>query len=166
MRKDKIILDACCGSRMFWFDKENPNVLFQDIRNETHILCDDRILNVHPDVVGDFRNMSYRDNSFKLVVFDPPHMNKLGQGSLMAKKYGVLFPTWETDIKEGFDECMRVLEPFGVLIFKWNEAQVTLNKVLEIIKEKPLFGHTSGKHGRTIWLCFMKLDTPELLTNK
>lgn len=29
------ILDACCGSRMFWFDKNNPNVLFMDKRNET-----------------------------------------------------------------------------------------------------------------------------------
>ena len=24
------ILDACCVSRMFWFDKENPNVTFMD----------------------------------------------------------------------------------------------------------------------------------------
>ena len=37
---DKIILDVCCGSRMFWFDKNNPAALFVDIRNEEHILCD------------------------------------------------------------------------------------------------------------------------------
>ena len=30
---DKIILDACCGSRMFWFDKNNPAALFVDIRS-------------------------------------------------------------------------------------------------------------------------------------
>ena len=29
----KTILDACCGSRMFWFDKENPNVDFCDIEH-------------------------------------------------------------------------------------------------------------------------------------
>lgn len=28
----KKILDACCGSRMFWFDKENADVEFMDIR--------------------------------------------------------------------------------------------------------------------------------------
>jgi len=156
---NKIILDVCCGSRMFWFDKKNPLVLFADIRDEEHILCDNRKLVVHPDIISDFTNMKFEDNSFKLVVFDPPHMKKLGQGSWMAKKYGVLFPTWETDIKQGFDECMRVLEPNGILIFKWNEAQITLNKILDVIKEKPLFGHTSGKHGKTIWLCFMKLLT-------
>ena len=26
----KPILDACCGSKMFWFDKENENVVFMD----------------------------------------------------------------------------------------------------------------------------------------
>ena len=29
MESDKLILDACCGSRMFWFDKYNPLALFQ-----------------------------------------------------------------------------------------------------------------------------------------
>ncbi len=28
----KQILDACCGSRMFWFDKKNPHVEFCDNR--------------------------------------------------------------------------------------------------------------------------------------
>jgi Methylase involved in ubiquinone/menaquinone biosynthesis len=154
---EKIILDACCGSKMCWFDKENPLVLFSDIRKEDAILCDGRKLEVSPDVVADFTNMPFADNSFKLVLFDPPHMKKLGQNTWMAQKYGVLLPTWETDIRAGFDECMRVLEPFGILILKWNEAQIKLNKLLEVVGVSPLFGHTSGKHGKTHWLCFMKL---------
>jgi ubiquinone/menaquinone biosynthesis C-methylase UbiE len=153
---DKKILDACCGSRMFWFDKNNPNVHFQDIRKEDHILCDGRTLEVNPDIVADFRDMPYDDNTFKLVVFDPPHLKWLGQDSWMAKKYGVLLPSWELDIKQGVSECMRVLEPNGILIFKWNEIQIKLNDVLKNIDYKPLFGHTSGRHGKTIWLCFMK----------
>jgi len=141
---------------MFWFDKENEDVVFADIRTEEHVLCDGRRLIVNPDVIADFRDMPFPDNSFNLVVFDPPHLNKLGQDTWMAKKYGTLLPTWELDIKAGFDECMRVLEPNGILIFKWNEIQITLNKVLEVIGNKPLFGHTSGKHGKTIWMAFMK----------
>lgn len=152
----KVILDACCGSKMFWFDRNNPAVLFADIRTEEHVLCDGRKMEVKPDIVIDFRKMPFNDNTFKMVVFDPPHLHKLGQDTWMAKKYGVLLPTWELDIKAGFDECMRVLEPNGTLIFKWNEIQVTLIKVLEIIKVKPLFGHVTGKHGRTIWMSFMK----------
>lgn len=152
----KKILDACCGSRMFWFDKSNPDVLFADIRNEEHILCDGRLLNIKPDIEIDFRNMPFADNTFKMVVFDPPHMIKLGKNTWMAQKYGVLLPTWEEDIKQGFNECWRVLDKNGTLIFKWNEAQVTLNKVLSLLSKKPLFGHVTGKHGRTIWVAFMK----------
>lgn len=155
-KMSKPILDACCGSRMFWFDKENKDVIFADIRDEEHILCDGRKLEVRPDVVHDFRKMDFENNSFKMVVFDPPHIDNLGKTSFMALKYGTLLPTWEQDIKSGFDECMRVLDTNGVLIFKWNEHRVTLNKVLSVIGVQPLFGHTSGKHGRTIWMAFMK----------
>ena len=153
---DKPILDACCGSRMFWFDKENPNVVFSDIRNEEITLCDDRQLIVNPDITADFRDLPFENESFYMVVFDPPHMNKLGKSSWMAQKYGVLLPTWEEDIRQGMNECMRVLKDHGTLIFKWNEAQITLNKVLSVIDYVPLFGHVTGKHGRTIWVSFMK----------
>lgn len=153
----KKILDACCGSKMFWFDKNHPNAIYMDKRKESHTLCDGRELHIKPDVVGDFTNMPFANESFKLVVFDPPHLKDLGTNTWMAKKYGKLLPTWETDIKAGFEECWRVLEPNGVLIFKWNEVQITLSKVLEVIGVQPLFGHTSGKHGRTKWLTFMKI---------
>ena len=105
----KKILDATCGSRMMWFNKQNIDVLFCDKRTENHILCDGRVLEITPDLEIDFTNMPFRDNSFKLVVFDPPHLHKLGKSSWLAKKYGTLLPTWENDIKAGFDECIRVL---------------------------------------------------------
>ena len=31
MFMDKKIIDVCCGSRMFYFDKNNKNVLFQEL---------------------------------------------------------------------------------------------------------------------------------------
>lgn len=120
MKENAKILDACCGSRMFWFDKNNPDVLFADVRKENHVLCDGRLLEINPDVISDFRKMDFADNSFQMVVFDPPHLHKLGKDSWMAKKYGVLFPTWENDIAAGFSECWRVLKVGGTLIFKWN----------------------------------------------
>jgi len=156
MFTDKLILDACCGSRMFWFDKTNPNVLFADIRNESHTLCDGRELNIKPDILMDFKQMPFADNTFKMVVFDPPHLHKLGKESWMGKKYGILDPSWKTDIKRGFDECMRVLQPFGTLIFKWNEDQILVSQILNIIEIEPLFGHKSGKQAKTHWMAFMK----------
>jgi len=164
MKTDKKILDACCGSRMFWFNKANKDVLFCDIRTEIVEAKDKscksgiRTIEITPDIECDFRNMPFEDNTFKLVVFDPPHLKTLGQNSWMAKKYGALLPTWELDIKVGFDECMRVLEPFGTLIFKWNENEIPVSKILEVINYNPLFGHKSGKRSNTHWIAFMKMD--------
>lgn len=149
----KPILDACCGSKMFWFDKDNPNVTFMDIREEEHTLCDGRTLEVKPDVVGDFRAMPFENNSFHLVVFDPPHLIRAGDNSWLAKKYGKLDDLWQYDIRQGINECMRVLKMNGTLIFKWNEEQIPLSEVLQAIDREPLFGNRRAK---THWLTFMK----------
>ena len=155
----KEILDPCCGSRMFWFDKSHPNVLFGDIREENHILCDGRELNISPDLQLDFRNMKFSDKSFKLVVFDPPHLKHLGKNSWMGKKYGILNESWKEDIKQGFSECFRVLDDGGILIFKWNEVQIKVGEILKLTNQKPLFGHKSGRQSKTHWICFMKSES-------
>jgi ubiquinone/menaquinone biosynthesis C-methylase UbiE len=149
----KRVLDACCGSWMFWFDKQNEDVVFMDIRELEDTLSDGRKLEVKPDVLADFREMPFEDNSFYLVVFDPPHLLKAGEGSWLAKKYGKLTENWRDDISKGFSECMRVLKPNGTLIFKWNEEQVKLGELLKTIDAKPLFGNRRSK---THWLVFMK----------
>ena len=149
----KRILDACCGSRMFWFDREHEDALYMDNRQLTDTLSDGRTLNVNPDVIADFRDMPFADESFYLVVFDPPHLLKAGENSWLAKKYGKLDELWQFDINQGFNECMRVLKKNGTLIFKWNEDQVPLSEVLEAIGHKPLFGNRRSK---THWLVFMK----------
>lgn len=149
----KPILDACCGSRMFWFDKHNRNVIFADNRELQTKLCDGRTLVVSPDIKMDFRNMPFPDDSFKIVVFDPPHLIRAGEESWLAKKYGVLPKEWKPYISKGFCECMRVLEPYGVLIFKWNDEQIKLSEVLATIDFKPLFG---DKRTKTHWIVFMK----------
>lgn len=149
----KRILDACCGSRMFYFDRENPEVIYADNRELETTLCDGRTLLIKPDVKMDFRKMPYQNNTFKVVVFDPPHLIHAGTGSWLASKYGILPPDWPAYLKQGFDECMRVLEPWGVLIFKWNEDQIKLSDVLKVFGQNPLLGDQRGK---TRWLVFIK----------
>jgi hypothetical protein len=152
-----VILDACCGSKMFWFNREQPDTVFMDNRRLETTLCDGRILRVAPDIIGDFRNIPFPDASFKLVVFDPPHLIQAGEKSWMRLKYGCLEKdTWKSDIKRGFTECMRVLDEYGVLIFKWNEEQIKLKDVLTAIGETPLIG---DKRAKTHWLVFMKKKT-------
>lgn len=149
------ILDACCGSKMFWFNRQNDNVLYMDNRQLSDTLCDGRKLEIDPDLVADFRNMPFEDESFYLVVFDPPHLIKAGDNSWLAKKYGKLSDDWQIDIKLGFNECMRVLKPNGTLIFKWNEDQISLSEIIGALGHEPLFGNRRGK---THWLVFMKFE--------
>ena len=115
---NKQILDACCGGRMFWFDKNDPHTIFMDNRVTHEVLCDERKLDINPDIIGDFRDIPFGDDTFYLVVFDPPHLIKVGENSWLAKKYGRLSETWREDLRQGFSECMRVLKPYGVLVFK------------------------------------------------
>lgn len=153
----KKILDPASGSRMFYFDRQDKRVVFGDIRSEDHILCDGRELHVNPDVKMDFRDLPFDDESFKLVIFDPPHMTSLGESSWMAKKYGRLDKeTWRDDLRQGFSECFRVLEADGVLVFKWNEHDVPTKDILKLTNQKPIAGHLSGKRSMTHWIVFMK----------
>lgn len=151
----KVILDACCGSRMFWFDKTNPAVLFMDKRKLNTKLCDGRTLEINPDLQADFRNMPFKDNTFHLVVFDPPHVLRAGPKSWLAAKYGKLSQNWREDLRAGFNECMRVLKPYGTLVFKWNEEQVSLAEVLKCFPVSPLFGQ---KRAKTHFLVFLKME--------
>ena len=150
------VLDPCCGSRMFHFDRNNPGVTFGDIRKESHILCDGRSLEVNPDIEMDFRNIPFDDESFHAVVFDPPHLVHAGDKSWLALKYGKLSQNWKEDLAKGFAECFRVLKPNGMLIFKWNETQIKVSEILVLTDQKPWFGHPSGKRANTHWIGFMK----------
>ncbi len=164
MQTDKRILDPCCGPKMMWFDREHPAVLFGDLRSETLTVTDrshgridgTRTLSITPDVQLDFRQLPFADGSFRLVAFDPPHLVRAGKKSWMAAKYGKLGPDWQEDLRKGLAECFRVLEPEGVLIFKWNETQVKVREVLALTPYPPLFGNTSGRKSGTHWMVFMK----------
>ena len=104
--KDKFILDACCGGRMMWFNKKHPNTLYIDIRKEkAGFIKEIPNFKINPDIIMDFRKLKFKDNSFKLVVLDPPHLVRAGEG-IFKKKFGGLIPeTWQDDLKRGFKEC-------------------------------------------------------------
>ncbi len=156
------VLDPCCGSKMFWFDREDDRAVFGDIRHERHRLNDKsskggtRELVIEPDINLDFRALPFDDGSFHLVVFDPPHLIRNGTNGWLAKKYGKLGADWRDDLHEGFSECFRVLKPHGVLIFKWNEHEVRVSELLALTDHKPLFGNRCGKTSKSHWIVFMK----------
>lgn len=169
------ILDVCCGGKMFYYDKHDTRVTYMDIRKISTTLCDGRSFEVSPDIVGDFTAIPFEDNTFKMVVFDPPHLlrntgkSKFADiyGSLSEKakptgyqqiKYGALYSDWKDMLTKGFRECFRVLVPGGFLIFKWNETDISVKEVLCCTDQIPVFGNRSGKRSNTHWICFMKQE--------
>lgn len=99
--------------------------------------------------------MKYDDNSFSLVLFDPPHLKQAGENSWIRKKYGVLSDSWEDDIKKGLSECWRVLKYNGTLIFKWNEEQISFSDIKSLLPCMPIVGQRRGK---TIFLVLFKSE--------
>lgn len=130
-----MILDVCCGSRMFYFDKNSPDVIYCDIRDEDHILCDGRKLGVHPNIICDFKELPFGDNKFDMVIFDPPHLKSVGENGWQYKKYGKLEKNWQEDIKNAMDECFRVIKFGGSVVFKWNEIQIKIREILSAIAD-------------------------------
>ena len=61
-------IDVCCGGRMFYFNKHNPDVVFMDNRKFTDTLCDGRAFEVKPDVLADFRNIPFKDDTFLSLI--------------------------------------------------------------------------------------------------
>lgn len=154
----KTVLDPASSMRSFYFNKTDERVVFGDIReDETHLLCNGQTIHIKPDQVMDFRAIPYPDETFLMVIFDPPHLLNLSENSWMRKKYGVLDKeTWKDDLTKGFAECFRVLKTNGTLIFKWNEASILVKDILKLTEYEPLIGHPSGKRMGTHWMVFIK----------
>ena len=162
---EKKILDVTCGSRSIWFNKKHPLALYCDKRKEHHERDfgkghgGHKVADIMPDVQCDFTNLPFEDNSFSLVVFDPPHVLKLSDKSWLKNLYGTYNSEEEMMgiVADGFRECIRVLKPDGVLIFKWADTSMPVSKIIKYFGQQPLFGHRSGIKSNTHWLCFMKV---------
>lgn len=151
-----MILDMTCGARLMWHNKHHPAAVYCDIRRGIESLSDGRTVAIQPDQIADFRQLPFPDETFTLVNFDPPHLTKAGNTSWLAKKYGVLFTTWEEDLKAGFEEAFRVLKPEGVFTFKWCSEHISLGRVLELSPYPPLYGTRQGRKNATTFTVFQK----------
>lgn len=154
-------LDATCGTRSMWFDRADPRALFIDKRREsvpvdvgTPGTIGRSPIVVAPDVVADFTALPFADESFALVVFDPPHVQRQEALGAVTRRYGCLNGNWREMLRKGFSECFRVLKPHGTLVFKWGESQFKVADILPLAPCPPLFGHRTSK--TTHWAIFMK----------
>ena len=155
------VLDACCGTRSMWFDRTDGRALFLDNRRvslDVDVGTPGTVgrspIVIEPDVVADFTALPFADESFSLVVFDPPHVQRNEALGAVTRRYGVLNGDWRLMLRDGFAECLRVLKPNGVLVFKWGESQFKSAQILALAPMRPLFGHHTSK--TTHWAVFMK----------
>lgn len=95
VKTDKRILDVTCGGRSIWFNKNHHLALYCDRREEEYEQTfgkaqpSTRHIKVHPDMIADFTDLPFDDNTFNLVVFDPPHIiSEKGNNRWLTKAYG------------------------------------------------------------------------------
>lgn len=161
------ILDATCGNRSMWYQKNHPFATYLDIRREVlHTVTEPgrklrgaRTVAIKPEIVADFRNTPFEDDHFDLVLFDPPHLIYNGERkqSQMVIRYGMLRTSeYRRVIREGAAELFRVLKPNGILVLKWCEVDRTLAEILGLFPYRPLFGTRTGQRNNTHWVLFLK----------
>ena len=104
---NKYILDVTCGGRSIWFNKNHPNAVYCDKREGDWArdfgknYPGHRTVNIHPDVIADFTDLPFPDESFHLVVMDPPHMARLADSAWFKIKYGKLEGDWKEILRGG-----------------------------------------------------------------
>lgn len=161
---EKEILDVCCGGKHFWFDKNDPDTLYLDRRTEPKgSIPGQRNWTVSPDIIGDYRKLNdlFEEESFSLIIFDPPHKIKSDRG-IITKKYGSLGSEWESDLKEAFNQIWKILKVNGTLIFKWCDLDISVRSVTDLFEIKPKMGTVTKKGvNNTYFLVYFKSNSQD-----
>jgi len=76
----------CCGGKMFYTNKNDERVLFCDERKFQKRYLNTNLFSVEPDLIIDFKALPFDDESFYLVIFDPPHIIWGSQKKLFSAK--------------------------------------------------------------------------------
>jgi|SRR5271166_2940858 len=144
------ILDLTAGNRAIWFNKKHPDALYIDIRES-----------VKPDLIANSKKLPLEEAKYYLVVFDPPHMN-CGPNSNMSKVYGYHTTKEIYSLIEGAGkEAHRLTMPCAFMALKWNDHDIPLKKVFELMPDwEPLFGHITkdGPGSKTYWAMLRRIN--------
>ena len=149
---------------MWWWDKAHPLAVYIDKRTRpAGTIRQKPLWKIEPDVLADFRALPFEDETFPLVVFDPPHQvsSRAGTG-INAEQYG----SWEPGERDealrlGLAECWRVLAPGGTLVFKWGGKVADVEATFPVV---PVVGtRPRGRKTGPSWVIFYKpLDAAAL----
>jgi len=169
------ILDATCGYKGIWYQKNHPFVTFIDMRKGfTKNTPGTKIKNrrrfkLQPDVIVDWtKGVPFNNESFDMVIFDPPHLmkDKEALDSSLTLRYGRLDKSnYKEYLGKGINELFRVLKPEGVFILKWSESCVKVDEIIKLMPYPPLFGSNTKSKGHTanFWIVFLKYNVNQEL---
>jgi hypothetical protein len=132
------VLDITPGNRGIWFDKNHPAAMFSSDLD------------------------AIESSGFDLVVFDPPHVNTGAKGN-MAKNYGHHTALEiRAFVIAGARTAHRVAAPRALMAFKWNDHDLKLASVLELMQPwwEPLFGQKTATRtprlNSTYWVMLLR----------
>jgi hypothetical protein len=113
LNKDMVILDPTYGLGRWWTQWQPKKLLMSDIKPN----------GIVPIVTQtDFLYLPWCGHTFDCVAFDPPYKLNGTPDPQVDKRYGVdVISTWRGRhdlIREGMEECVRVLKSKGILLLK------------------------------------------------
>jgi tRNA G10 N-methylase Trm11 len=142
-----LILDATAGNRSMYTNKYSENIVYLDRQRELYI---------KPTIFADSQQLPFKDKSFDIILFDPPHQWASGEkipvyGAPYRKKilltmgtkghtyYGVEQYKNKRQliryIYQSQKEFKRVLKDDGVLMLKWCEVEIPLDRLLQVFAD-------------------------------
>ena len=85
------ILDVCCGSLMFWYDKQESHTTYMDIRRSLYTTFDRgnvREIEINPDIQADWKHIPFEDETFDLDNIKVTNAAKEYSNGKLYIKYG------------------------------------------------------------------------------
>ena len=166
------ILDATCGARRMWYQKNHPYVTYMDIRKGNFQFLSSKSpgirktnVKINPDIRADWtKELPFKDGHFDMIIFDPPHIirQKENKESYLQHQYGVFTPdNYKSDLRKGFKELFRILGPQGILILKWCDLNRPVDEILKLSPYPPMFGSRTGQRNKVHWIVFIKYQQNE-----
>lgn len=134
------ILDVTSNQRRMWSGVTGHQVTYLDID-----------FSVAPTVVGDFKNLPFRDSSFDVVVFDPPHLPAAAASPFSDMAFGRRYGLKSSPSGDGIEvqfkpflaEAERVLRRDGLIFAKLKDFvhnhryQWTLVEWVQAVRNQP-----------------------------
>lgn len=164
------ILDATCGSKSIWYQKNHPFVTFMDKRKESakskHRMGERRRYRIDPDIISEWKDAPFPDDYFDMIIFDPPHLIRKREwtDSSMCIRYGKLYQdNYKQVLKEGIKKLFDILKPEGTFVFKWCDTDRPVEEILKLFPYKPMFGTRTGQSNTNHWIVFLKYDVNKKL---